>query len=39
VATKIQKAAQAKFDRQARTKGNTKMGRRAKGTARQRKKR
>jgi hypothetical protein len=39
MATAKQKAARAKFAKQAKTKGNTKIGRRAKSTARQRKKR
>lgn len=38
MATKKQTAARAKFARQARTKGNTKVGRRAKSTAKPRKK-
>jgi hypothetical protein len=36
--TKVQKAARAKFRRQAKAKGNTKVGRRAASSARQRKK-
>lgn len=36
--TKAQKAARAKFSKQARGKGNTKVGRRAKSSARPRKK-
>jgi len=39
MATKKAKAARAKFTKQARAKGATKIGRRAKSTARQRKKR
>lgn len=37
MATKKQKAARAKFAKQARSKGSTKVGRRAKSTGRQRK--
>jgi hypothetical protein len=39
MATKKKQVARAKFARQAKAKGNTKIGRRAKSTARQRKKR
>jgi hypothetical protein len=35
MASKAQQAAQARFAKQARAKGNTKIGRRAKSTARQ----
>ncbi|MDO2360996.1 hypothetical protein [Mycobacterium avium] len=38
-ATKAQKAARARFAKQARAKGKTAVGRKAKSTARQRKKR
>jgi hypothetical protein len=39
MATKKQKAARSRFAKQAKAKGNTKIGRRAKTTAQQRKKR
>lgn len=39
MATKKQSAARAKFTRQAKAKGNTKIGRRAKSTAAPKKKR